>query len=144
MIITPEDYVALVTLYATQSQAIDNGDGEGFASTFTPDAVFAYSKFQSSGTDELIALARKSYASSEAAQNRHWPGNFKFARVSDTEIHAVYYSLVLSTDEDMTPKPKRMSVISDTLRKVDGQWRVAHRRAVADPLGRRMTGSLGR
>jgi len=103
MTITPEDYVELITLYATQSQAIDSGDGEGFALTFTPDAVFSYSKFQSSGTDELIALARRAYASSEAAQNRHWPGNFKFARVSDTEIHASYYSLVLSTDESMTP-----------------------------------------
>ena len=38
--LTTQDYIDIQQLYARYNIAIDTGDGEGWAATFTPDGVF--------------------------------------------------------------------------------------------------------
>ena len=50
--LTTQDYIDIEQLYATYNHAIDSGDGEAWAATFTADGTF--NKF--TGHDQLVGF----------------------------------------------------------------------------------------
>jgi len=131
-----DDYFAISDLYASQAQAIDEGDAVLYAATFANDAVFKASNFEIRGTQKIADLARSFYASSKTTQFRHWLGNFRFTPQAPTTIQATFCSMIIATSEDMTPKLTRMSFVTDKLEKIDGAWIITHRLSEADPRRR--------
>ena len=53
--LTTQDYIDIEQLYAQYNHAIDSGDGEGWAATFTPDGAF--NRF--AGKDALVGFIKQ-------------------------------------------------------------------------------------
>ena len=53
--LSTQDYIDIEQLYATYNHAIDSGDAQGWAGTFTPDGTF--NKF--AGHDQLVGFIQQ-------------------------------------------------------------------------------------
>src|SRR5688572_3473517 len=71
--LTTQDYIDIEQLYATYNHAIDNGDGEAWAATFTPDGSF--NRFQ--GKDALVGFIKTWREKMNGANRRHWNSNLR-------------------------------------------------------------------
>jgi len=130
------DLVAEVTrLYAVQSHAIDDGDAEGWAATFTEDGEFASPTHGAPvrGRAALRRFAAELYRRHRAqgVRERHWVNNVS-VEVRSGEVHARAYLLIVRIGADGVPVPARHVVICDRLVYVDG-WRVRQRTVQVDP-----------
>lgn len=128
--------VAEVTaLYALQSQTIDDGDGPGWAATFTTDGVFHSPTYGDpvAGAKALEAFAAQVFAdvSSSGERQRHWINSV----VVDPEaLTARAYLMIVRVDADGVPALMRHVVVEDQLAlDGDGRIRVRHRTVRRDP-----------
>ena len=69
--LSADDYVEIQQLYARYNNAIDSGDAEGYAATFTPDGVF--NNFN--GHDALVGFIKAWREKMGCANRRHWNTN---------------------------------------------------------------------
>src|SRR5215475_12441277 len=68
--LTPDDLVEIQQLYARYNWALDSGDSQGYAATFTPDGVFN----NNVGHDAIVKFADGFHAGL-GAHVRHWNTN---------------------------------------------------------------------
>jgi len=71
--LSTQDYIDIEQLYATYNHAIDSGDGEAWAATFTPDGTF--NKF--TGHDQLVGFIQRWKAEMNGGNRRHWNTNLR-------------------------------------------------------------------
>jgi len=124
------DYEDIRQLLGRYNLAIDLGDAEGWASTFTPDGVFTCSglpegnplagRFE--GTAELVEYARTHYGILKG-RARHWNANLVIEGDGDTATMRCYL-LALTASSQLTGAT---GIYEDRLRKVDGAWRFVER-----------------
>jgi SnoaL-like domain len=88
--LTADDYVEIQQLYARYNNAIDSGDAEGYAATFTPDGVF--NTFN--GHDALVGFIHRWHDSMGGANLRHWNTNLTITPTPDGAGGSVYLLLV--------------------------------------------------
>lgn len=74
MTLTAQDYLEIQQLYARYAMAIDSGDAEGWADTFTSDGVFNNS---SRGRTALVQFVHDWRAQRNGAERRHWNSNLQ-------------------------------------------------------------------
>lgn len=103
-------------LYARQNYAVDEGDAEAFAATYTPDGTFNSPTYGESivGTEALIELAQRVHAelAAEGVQQRHWLNNV----VVDTQAStARSYVMVVRTGPDGVCALLRHIIVTDEL-----------------------------
>lgn len=126
----------VTALYARQSQAIDDGDAEGWAATFTEDGEFASPTHGAPvrGREELRQFAAGVRAGHVARgiQERHWLNSVV---VDDGEggLRARAYLMIVHIGPDRRPEPARHVVIEDDLADVGGSLLVSYRRVSVDP-----------
>jgi len=65
--LSTQDYIDIEQLYATYNHAIDSGDGEAWAATFTPDGTF--NKF--AGHDQLVGFIQQWKEKMNGGNRRH-------------------------------------------------------------------------
>jgi hypothetical protein len=87
--LTPQDYLQIEQLYAAYNHAIDSGDAEGWANTFTPDGVFS-NRF--TGRDALMGFV-KSWQERGGASRRHWNSNLRVVATAEGASGSVYLML---------------------------------------------------
>lgn len=131
---------ALRALYARQSHAIDEGDADGWAETFTVDGVFASPTHGEPvhGREALRRFAADVYARhlADGVRQRHWVGS---VHVVDGDadggdgIRARAYLLIVRIGADATPTLARHVVIDDHLVADGDNWRVRQRTVHPDP-----------
>lgn len=125
--LTPADYMEIEQLYAKYNWAIDTGDAEGYASTFTADGVF--NNF--TGHDALVGFINTWKENMNGLNRRHWNTNLKIEGDGKTATGAVYLMLM-----DVGTKPASlvtMATYSDSLVKTADGWRFTKRATQADP-----------
>ena len=124
--LTADDYMEIQQLYAKYNTAIDSGDGEGYAATFTPDGVF--NTF--SGHDALVGFIKRWRESMGGAARRHWNNNLVLTPTAEGANGTVYLFLM-----DISAKPPAIQTVAkyeDQLVKTADGWRFKHRATKAD------------
>lgn len=129
------DRLDITDLYARQSQAVDSGDGDGWAGTFTEDGVFTSPTYSltARGRAELKEFAETSNASALARgeQFRHVISSIAMRPAGEDRIDATTYLMITATG-DAGARVDRTLVMFDELRRVDGEWLFSSRETHRD------------
>src|SRR5271163_1157525 len=94
--LSAQDYFEIQQLYARYNNAIDSGDAEGWAATFTADGVF--NTFV--GHDALVGFVKTWREKLGGATRKHWNNNLQLTGNSKEASGSVYLMLV-----DFSTKP---------------------------------------
>src|SRR5580765_7338388 len=125
--LTPQDFVDIQQLYARYNWALDSGDAEAYASTFTPDGVFNTNV----GHDAIMKFANTFHAG-VGAHVRHWNTNLMILPTPGGASGQVYLVLV-----DFGVKPATIvtsASYSDELVKTAQGWRFKKRATKGDTV----------
>jgi hypothetical protein len=123
--LTAQDLVDIQQLYAKYNWALDSGDSEGYASTFTPDGVFNTNV----GHDAIVKFADTFHAGL-GSHVRHWNTNLMILPSAEGATGQVYLVLV-----DFATKPATIvtsASYSDELVKTAQGWRFKKRATKGD------------
>jgi hypothetical protein len=123
--LTSDDLVEIQQLYARYNWALDAGDAEGYASTFTPDGVFN----NNVGHDAIAKFANTFHAGL-GAHVHHWNTNLMILPTPEGASGQVYLVLV-----DFANKPATIATsatYSDQLVKTAQGWRFKKRATKGD------------
>jgi hypothetical protein len=126
--LTAADYAEIQQLYARYNTAIDSGDENTWASTFTPDGVFNNNV---TGHDALVKFVRDWRERGNPTHLRHWNTNLLIQRTSEGAKGSVYLSLM-----DVGVKPPVSTITGmyeDLLVKTPQGWRFKRRTVHPDP-----------
>jgi uncharacterized protein (TIGR02246 family) len=124
--LSAQDYFEIQQLYARYNIAIDSGDAEGWAATFTPDGVF--NTF--SGHDALVGFVKTWREKLNGATRKHWNNNLQITGTSKEAAASVYLILV-----DFSTKPPSIlttATYTDSLVKTKDGWRFTKRTTKGD------------
>lgn len=115
--LTTQDYIDIQQLYARYNVAIDTGNAEAYADTFTADGAF--NTFN--GREALLGFAR----GYKGLNSRHWNTNLVITPSPEGAKGSVYLFLL-----DVSTKPPSISTAvqyDDTLVKSPQGWRFKKR-----------------
>jgi hypothetical protein len=124
--LSAQDYFEIQQLYARYNVAIDSGDAEGWAATFTPDGVFN----TSIGHDALVNFVKTWREKLNGATRKHWNNNLQITGNSKEASGNVYLMLV-----DISTKPPSIlttATYTDSLVKTKDGWRFTKRTTKGD------------
>jgi hypothetical protein len=126
MTLSAQDYVEIQQLYARYNVAIDTGDAEAYAATFTPDGVF--NSF--SGHDALVGFVKAWRERLNGASRPHWNTNLLISGDGKNATGSVYLMLL-----DVSTKPVSIAAVAtytDSLVKTSSGWRFTKRTTHSD------------
>jgi hypothetical protein len=126
--LTAQDNFEIQQLYAAYNIAIDNGDAEAWAATFTPDGTFN----QFVGHDALLNFIKIWREKQNGATRKHWNSNLRITGNSKEAAGSVYLLLV-----DISTKPVSILLsasYTDSLIKTKEGWRFTKRVTKADTV----------
>jgi uncharacterized protein (TIGR02246 family) len=119
---TAQDYFEIQQLYAKYNHAIDSGNAEAYADTFTPDGVFN----NNAGREALVKFVKETWMGRmNGATRQHWNTNLMITGDAKTAKGSVYLMLV-----DLATKPvsiMTMAMYDDELVKTPQGWRFTKR-----------------
>ena len=122
-----QDYIDIQQLYARYNDAIDSGDAEAYAATFTPDGVFNTFK----GHDAIVGFIQQWTGKMNGGSRRHWNTNLVITPTPEGASGSVYLMLL-----DISVKPPIIATTAkytDTMVKTPQGWRFSHRATKGDP-----------
>ena len=123
--LTAQDFADIQQLYAKYNWALDAGDSEGYASTFTPDGVFN----SNVGHDAIVKFADGFHAGL-GSHVKHWNTNLMITPTDAGASGQVYLVLV-----DFGTKPATIvtsATYADELVKTAQGWRFKKRATKGD------------
>ncbi len=130
MALDTADIVEILQLAARYNHAIDYGDPEAWAGTFSEDGVFNGGPEPVTGHEALAQFAGGFETRMGGA--RHWTNNHVVDGDGDDATHSCYLNLIQTKDGGSSVITGRYD---DKLRKVDGQWRFTERNVTPDAKG---------
>jgi uncharacterized protein (TIGR02246 family) len=120
--LTAEDYFEIQQLYSKYNHAIDSGNADAYADTFTPDGVFN----NNAGREALKKFINETWVGQmKGATRQHWNTNLLITGDSQAAKGSVYLMLV-----DLSTKPvsvMAMALYDDELVKTPQGWRFTKR-----------------
>jgi hypothetical protein len=122
-----KEMIDIQMLYAQYNQALDAGNAEAWADTFTPDGVFNKTNV---GRAALITFAKNFYAQGGGFR-RHWNTNLVLKDTSEGIDGSVYLTLW-----DVGNRPATIvvtGIYEDKLVKTKDGWRFKSRTVKPDP-----------
>jgi actinorhodin biosynthesis protein ActVIA len=131
--LTTQDYHDIQQLYARYNLAIDTGDAEGWAGTFTPDGSFGNNK----GHDALVQFVKDWREKRDGANRRHLNSNMVLTATSDGAKGAIYLQLL-----NIGVRPATIAttgIYDDAIVRTPQGWRFKSRNLHADPAPRTET-----
>jgi uncharacterized protein (TIGR02246 family) len=123
--LTTDDLVEIQQLYAKYNWALDSGDSQGYAATFTQDGVFN----NNAGHDAIVKFADTFHAGI-GAHVKHWNTNLMITPSATGANGQVYLVLV-----DYATKPPSIftsATYADELVKTAQGWRFKKRATKGD------------
>jgi hypothetical protein len=122
--LSTQDYIDIEQLYATYNHAIDSGDAQGWAGTFTADGTF--NKF--AGHEQLVGFIQQWKEKMNGANRRHWNTNLSIRPSADGASATVMLMLV----DVSTKSIVATGMYNDTLVKTASGWRFKSRATKMD------------
>ena len=137
MPLTADDRSEIIVLAGRYSQALDLRDPEAWRAVWTDDAVMEMELQELWITgDALWNLAAGDNDSSDDRVSRHQPSNFVIDGDGDEATMSSYCTVVSAGSRDNPfGEPARITFQGryvDRLRRVDGAWKLAHRKIITD------------
>lgn len=137
MPLTADDRSEIIVLAGRYSQSLDLRDPDGWRSCFTDDAVMEMELQQLWITgDALWGLASGVTDAADDRVSRHQPSNFVIDGDGDEATMKSYCTVVSGGSRDNPfVEPARITFqgrYEDRLRRVDGAWKIAHRKILTD------------
>ena len=137
MPLTAEDRSEIILLAGRYSQSLDLRDLEGWRAVWTDDAVMEMELQQLWITgDALWRLASGDQDRPDDPVSRHQPSTFVIDGDGDEATMSSYCTVVsVSSRDNPFGEPARITFQGryvDRLRRVDGAWRIAHRKIITD------------
>jgi hypothetical protein len=129
--LTTQDYADIQQLYARYNLAIDTGDAEGWAGTFTPDGVFNNTN---RGRDALVQFVHDWREKRDGANRRHLNSNMVLSPTADGAKGTIYLLLL-----NVGVRPATIAttgIYEDVLVRTPQGWRFRSRVVHADPAPR--------
>jgi actinorhodin biosynthesis protein ActVIA len=126
--LTTQDYNDIQQLYARYNLAIDTGNGEAWAATFTPDGVFNNTN---KGHDALVQFIKDWREKRDGANRRHLNSNMVLTPTADGANGSIYLLLL-----NVGVRPATMAttgIYEDVLVRTPQGWRFKSRIVHADP-----------
>jgi hypothetical protein len=123
--LTSDDLVEIQQLYAKYNWALDSGDSQGYAATFTPDGSFN----NNVGHDAIVKFADTFHAG-VGSHLKHWNTNLMITPSATGATGQVYLVLV-----DYATKPPTIftsATYADELVKTSAGWRFKKRTTKGD------------
>ena len=125
------DKLEILELAARYNHAIDFGNGEAWAGTFTEDGVFKGGGPGPVQGREALAAFVGGFAQNMAGA-RHWTNNHVIDGDGDSATHTCYLNLIQTKDGAKSVVTARYN---DEVVKVDGAWKFASRTVNPDNAG---------
>ncbi|MDE2746656.1 MAG: nuclear transport factor 2 family protein [Chloroflexota bacterium] len=137
MPLTADDRSEIIVLAGRYSQSLDLRDPDGWRSCFTDDAVMEMELQELWITgDALWSLASGVTDNGDDRVSRHQPSNFVIDGDGDEATMKSYCTVVSGGSRDNPfVEPARITFqgrYEDRLRRVDGAWKIAHRKIFTD------------
>lgn len=130
MSLSTEDQLAIQQLYARYNHAIDSGQGEAWAATFTPEGVFSSASGTFAGTAQLAGFGS---GFAKQLKARHWTNNLLVDADGGGAKGSCYLILLRLTPGERPPAGIMATAIyNDELVKVGGDWRFSKRTVTTD------------
>ena len=129
--LTTQDYNDIQQLYARYNLAIDTGNAEGWAATFTPDGVFNNTN---KGHDALVQFIKDWREKRDGANRRHLNSNMVLTATADGANASIYLLLL-----NVGVRPATIAttgIYEDVLVRTPQGWRFKSRIVHADPAPR--------
>ena len=125
--LTTQDHVEIQQLYARYNHAIDSGNAEEWADTFTADGSFN-NRF--TGREALLGFIKVWKEQMNGANRRHWNSNLSIRGSSEAASGAVY--LLLLEVGGKAPVMLNTGTYADELVKTPTGWRFKSRTVKLD------------
>ena len=125
--LTAQDYIDIQQLYARYKEAIDSGNAEAYADTFTPDGTFNTYK----GRQGLLEFMAAWSGRMNGGNRRHWNTNLVITPTAEGANGSVYLMLL-----DVGVRPPVIgstAKYTDTLVRTPQGWRFKSRATKGDP-----------
>lgn len=122
--LSTQDYIDIEQLYSTYNHAIDSGDAEAWAGTFTAEGTF--NKF--TGHDQLVGFIQTWKEKMNGGNRRHWNTNLRIVPSKDGASASVFLMLV----DVQTKSIVATGMYDDTLVKTANGWRFKTRATKMD------------
>jgi hypothetical protein len=111
--------------------SIDSHDNAQFADNFTADGVYDSPWGVAEGRDAILANINYWHSSGVTQGKRHFVGAIRVLDIQGDTAHAESnYWIAEAAD---TPGVVASGYYLDTLTKVNGKWKIAHRKQFVDP-----------
>ena len=136
MPLSADDRFALLDLIARYNLAADEKDVEATVAHYTDDGYIEGDMSTGRGKDAMREGLPDIFAT-EVTLKRHIATNVRFGEPDDQgEVEVGYVLLVM--EAGAVPVAVATSMITDTFRRVDGEWKVARHHVAVDPSARWM------
>ena len=131
MNITAQDNFEIFQLMNNYILSIDSHNNEQFADNFTQDGVYDSPWGIAEGRDSIIGNIGYWHSSGITKGKRHFIGSVRVLELNgDTaKTESNYWIAEAAT----TPGIVATGYFIDTVKKVNGAWKIAHRKQVVDP-----------
>jgi hypothetical protein len=126
-----QDHLAISALLHQYILSIDSHDNEQFADNFTDDGVYDSPWGIAEGRAAIVGNISYWHSSGITKGKRHFMGAHRvLALDGDTARTESNYWIA---EAETTPGIVATGYYLDTLKKVNGVWKIAHRKQVVDP-----------
>ena len=126
-----QDYLAIASLLNNYILSIDSHNNEQFADNFTEDGVYDSPWGIAAGRQAILGNIGYWHSSGVTKGKRHFIGAFRISELGgDTAKAESNYWIA---EAETAPGIVATGFYTDTLRKVNGHWKIAHRRQAVDP-----------
>jgi hypothetical protein len=136
---TPDDFMQISQLFSQYNYTIDNGDGEGWAHTFTADGVFRDPSWCAIGRDALISVVGRDARVGKDQDHHHVPalGPIVYQDRDTATVHSTVM-VIRETGFGKTGGIMVTGTYDDRLKRVNGRWlfsyRWVHRPSATPPI----------
>lgn len=133
--IDPADYVEILNLYSAYNLSSDAGDADWYASCFTEDGEL-HGTYDVRGRTALAEYKRKDKAGRTHLYRRHWNGSIHLEQIDGDTIRGRCYFFGYNGTPGTLPQMTHAGVYTDTIKRVDGEWKFAERRLAFDGIAK--------
>jgi uncharacterized protein (TIGR02246 family) len=131
-------HAELQDFYARQTHALDSGQAEAWAETFTEDGVFTANAHPrpTVGRAAITEAVRATVAelANDGVVHRHWFGMLAVEPGADGMVRTRFYALVIRTPLGGQPVIHRSTVAEDVLVRRGDRWLVVRRSVTRDDM----------
>lgn len=126
-----QDRVEIAALLNAYILSIDSHNNEQFADNFTQDGVYESPWGTAEGRDAIIGNISYWHSSGITKGKRHYMGAYRILdlQAETASVESNYWI----AEAESTPGLVATGYYIDTVKKVNGAWKIAHRKQVVDP-----------